>query len=127
MFGDPVLERMALETTYEDLADIERETVEADEFNLARKVLKPVETGVICALSRGGDQSAQTEAQQNLRYDFKLFLPPETDIKAGDTVKVYRFGRFMQTADEPLTFEVIGLPLRYLTHTEATVKAVGIA
>ena len=126
MFGDPIAERMALETTYEDLADIERETVAADEYNIARKVLKPVEVGVICALSRGGDQSAQTEAQHNIRHDFKLFLPPETDVKAGDTVKVYRFGRIKE-AGEPLTFEVIGLPLRYLTHTEATVKAVGLA
>lgn len=126
MFGNPNAERAALESTYEDLVDIKRTTVKADVDNIAKKTLEVVKAGVICALSRGGDQSAQTDAQHNIQHDFKVFLPPDTDVKAGDTLSVYRFGRIAQTT-EAQTFEVIGVPLRYLTHIEATAKAVSIA
>lgn len=126
MFGDPNAERAALESTYEDLADIKRTTVEVDADNIAKKTLVVVKAGVICALSRGGDQSAQTDAQHNIQHNFKVFLPPDTDVKAGDMLDVYRFGRIAQPT-EAQTFEVIGVPLRYLTHIEATAKAVSIA
>lgn len=126
MFGNPNAERVALESTYEDLADIKRTTVKADADNIARKTPVVVKAGVICALSRGGDHSAQTDAQHNIQHDFKVFLPPDTDVKAGDMLDVYRFGRMTPTT-EALTFEVIGVPLRYLTHIEATAKAVSIA
>lgn len=126
MFGHPDAERAALESTYEDLVDIKRVTVKADADNIAKKTLEVVKAGVICALSRGGDQSAQTDAQHNIQHDFKVFMPPDTDVKAGDTLNVYRFGRMMQNT-EAQTFEVIGVPLRYLTHIEATAKAVSIA
>ena len=126
MFGHPDAERATLESTYEDIADIKRVTVTVDADNLAKKTLETIRAGVICALSRGGDQSAQTDAQHNIRHDFKVFLPPDTDVKAGDTLSVYRFGRIMPTT-EAESFEIIGVPLRYLTHIEATAKAVSIA
>lgn len=120
MFGAPSRERAALETTYEDVAEVRR-TVEVAEGSITETVPDAVIYGSIaCALSAGSDSSHQTGAQNSLRYDAKIFCAPELDIRAGDDVRVRRFGRERR-------FSVVGVPFLYATHQEVKVREVGLA
>ena len=86
MFGNPYAERMALEATYEDTAVISRTQPVKGADGFTRPQPSPVYSGIICALSSGSDSSRQTDAQQNLRYDRKLFVQPDKEVRPGDTV-----------------------------------------
>ena len=127
MFGNPYAERMALEATYEDTAVIFRPEAVKGPDGFTRPQDRPVYTGVICALSAVSDNSSQTDAQQNLRYDCKLFVQPDKEICPGDTVTVSRFGRFQVPSPSVQTFEVVGEPLLYATHREVLLKVVDLA
>ena len=94
MFGNPYAERKALEATYEDTAVISRPQGVKGPDGFTRTQDVPVYTGIICALSAGSDNSRQTDAQQSLEYDRKLFVQPDKEVRPGDTVTVSRFGRF---------------------------------
>lgn len=127
MFGNPYAERMTLEATYEDTAVISRPQPVQGADGFTRPQPQPVYTGIICALSAVSDSSRQTDAQQNLRYDRKLFVQPDKVVRPGDTVTVSRFGRFLDPSPSVQTFEVVGEPLLYLTHREVLLKAVSLA
>lgn len=127
MFGNPYAERMALEATYEDTAVISRSQPVKGPDGFTRPQDEPVYTGIICALSAGGDSSRQTEAQQSLQYDRKLFVQPDKEVRPGDTITVSRFGRFLSPSPSVQTFEAVGEPLLYLTHREVFLKAVSLA
>lgn len=127
MFGNPYAERKALEATYEDTAVISRPQPVKGPDGFTRPQPQPVYTGIICALSSGSDSSRQTDAQQNLRYDRKLFVQPDKVVRPGDTVTVSRFGRFLDPSPSVQIFEVVGEPLLYPTHREVFLKAVDLA
>ena len=127
MFGNPYAERMALEATYEDTAVISRTQPVKGADGFTRPQPCPVYSGIICALSSGSDSSRQTDAQQNLRYDRKLFVQPDKEVRPGDTVTVSRFGRFLYPSPSVQKFEAVGEPLLYQTHREVFLKAVDLA
>lgn len=127
MFGNPYAERMALEATYEDTATISRKTSRKGSDGFARTYDTEIYAGIICALSRKSDSSAQTDAQQNIRRDMTLYVSPDKDIRAGDTVTVTRYGRIFPTSGRVHIFEVVGVPVWYPTHIEAALKDVSIA
>lgn len=118
-FGNAAAERAALETTYEDTADILRKVEKADGA-IDRLSDEPVYTGVSCALSRRSDSSKQTSAQQDVSYDCVLFMAPEPEVLPGDSVVVTRFWHAQ-------TFEAVGLPAVYATHQEVFLKGRGLA
>ena len=123
MFGNPYAERMALEATYEDTAVMSRtQPVKGDDG-----FTRPQPCPVSSALSSGSDSSRQTDAQQNLRYDRKLFVQPDKEVHPGDTVTVSRFGRFLDPSPSVQKFEAVGEPLLYQTHREVFLKAVDLA
>lgn len=121
-FGSPAAERAALEGTYEDTAAISRrDKIRIGEITAARPAA-PIYSEIVCGLSMaGGDQSTQTAAQQSIRFDAKLFLPPDVKVLPGDFVAVRRFGR-----DTPggalIEFEAVGRPKEYATHTEVLLR-----
>lgn len=127
MFGNPYAERMALEATYEDTATVTRTMPEKGARGFAVVNPATIYDGIICALSKSSDNSVQTDAQQNIRRDMTLFVSPDKDIKAGDTVVVQRFGRTAPTTGFVHRFEVVGVPVRYMTHVEVALKDVNIA
>ncbi len=115
-------ERMAIEATYEDTCMIYRtETRTVD--NIADPVKIFVAGGVICALSQKSlTSSNQTDAQNEVSYEIKLFLPPGITILPGDEIAVKRFGRSNPVASEQL-YSSAGQPMLYATHQEVIVKA----
>ena len=127
MFGNPKLERAAIESIYEDSATISRRENVTGDDHITRAEWKTICENVICALSYKGDSSRQTEAQHSLDYSRKLFVAPEVDIRPGDTIKVKRFGRFQPDSLLTEEYEVVGKPMHYLTHQEVPLKAVDLA
>ena len=123
MFGNPYAEKFALEATYEDTATVTRQRRQKGADGLARPVSVEVYNGIICALSKGGNSSRQTDAQLSIDYDMKLFVSPDIEIEPGDTISVARFGRIQTSNNFVQTFEVVGVPVRYLTHREVFLKA----
>ena len=127
MFGNPFAERMALEATYEDTATVTRDVAVNGANNFAKVEPTVIYSGIICALSKVSDNSTQTDAQQEIRRDMTLFVSPDKVIQAGDTVEVTRFGRTLPSSEYKHTFEVVGVPVRYMTHVEVAVKDVSIS
>lgn len=117
-FGNPEAERAALESTYEDTATVLR-MEDGLVGAIDRPVLKTLCENVPCALSRSGNRSKQTTAQQDIEYDGVLFLAPEWDVQPGDTVEVKRFGGAYR-------FEAVGRPAVYATHQEVFLKERGL-
>lgn len=117
-FGNPAAERAALERTYEDTATISRPGKTRMGNITSALPPAPVYSGVMCGLSMSGsDQSAQTQAQQSIRFDAVLFVPPEIKALPGDFVAVCRLGD-----GTVIEFEVVGRPKEYATHTEVPLK-----
>lgn len=109
MFGIPAAERAAIETLYDAVCSISRGTASA-ENSIARVKLETVAENIPCGLSAVSDSSAQ--AQANIIADEKeLFVAPEIDIRAGDSVMVKACGRTH-------SFEVVGVPVVYATHQQ---------
>lgn len=113
-FGNVSAERRAIESTYEDVADILRNSPEKDERGITRNILTEVYGGIPCALSRSSNSSAQQIAQ-TVDHSEMLFAAPEYDIHPGDTAKVTRFGKLRE-------FEVLGISDVYATHQEIHLK-----
>ncbi|SBV94338.1 conserved hypothetical protein [uncultured Eubacteriales bacterium] len=119
-FGNPSIERAAIEATYEDKAAVLR-VQDVQDGSLTRQEETTVYQAVSCGLSRGGgDSSGQTAMQNNIDYDATLFLAPELDIRPGDRVEVTRFGVMH-------SFSVEGRTAVYATHQEARLKERGLA
>lgn len=113
MFGNTSAERKAIERTYDAVCTITRDTTKYNN-GIAQGTQSVIAENVPCALSRGGDSSAQDMA--GVISDSRvLFIAPETDIRAGDTVAVTLYGRTE-------TLVAVGVPLLYATHQEATLR-----
>lgn len=113
MFGNVTAERAAIELTYDAFCTIFRQS--AGYLNgIAQETENVIAENIPCALSKGGDSSANDMA--GVISDSRvLFIAPETDIKAGDRVTVTLY-------DRTETLDVVGIPLLYATHQEVTLK-----
>lgn len=127
MFGNPYAERIALEATYEDTAVVTRRSNKKGKDSISRAEWKEIYTGIICGLSVGSDNSRQIDAQHTISFDRTLFVQPDKDIRPGDMVTVFRFGRFMANSPSVEKYEVVGVPMLYQTHREVFLRAVTLA
>ena len=101
--------RAAIERLYDDRATISR-YVSADDpvTKKTKQTFHAVHSDVPCRLSQTGlAKNGQTEAQNNIASESKLFLAPEVVIQQGDDLIVTR-GRKTETGWEP-----IAAPRRY--------------
>ncbi len=113
MFGNASAERAAIERTYDAVCSITRQTTVYSD-GIAQSAQTVIAEKIPCGLSRGGDSSGQDMA--NIISDSRvLFIAPETDIRAGDTVTVTLYSRTEQ-------LEAVGMPLLYATHQEVTLE-----
>lgn len=113
MFGNAAAERAAIEQTYDAVCSITRQTAVYSD-GTAQGVQTVIAEGLPCGLSRSSNSSGQDTA--NIISDSRvLFIAPETDIRAGDTVTVTLYGRTER-------LEAVGMPLLYATHQEVTLE-----
>ncbi len=126
MFGNPAAERAALEGTYEDTMTVTTGK-NVTENNISRLEPYEVYVDVICALSRSGDNSKQTDIHHSLDYDAVIFAAPELAVLPGDTIALKRFGRDQPDSRQLRNYEVVGVPTVYMTHQEIRVQECGIA
>lgn len=108
--------RDALERAYEDTCTVYRYQDNKDPVSkVARQVPVTVYEAQPCRLSQTGlAKDGQTEAQNDIQYDAKLFISPDIAIRAGDLILIIRKAR----PDEPVRF-VAGEPFPpYPTHQE---------
>lgn len=85
--------RRAIERMYEDRATISRHApVKDPDTNETKQVLQPpIYEDEPCKLSQTSlPRNGQTEAQNEIRFDAKLFIAPELVIKQGDIIVVTR-------------------------------------
>ena len=127
-FGAAAAERAAIETTYEDTAEVRRTTAQRGQNLISASVPSVVYSGIVCALSyTGADNSRQTNAQNNIIYDAVIFAAPEPTILPGDKIELKRFGRDNPASQRILNFSVVGRPAVYATHQEIKVKETDIS
>lgn len=82
--------------------------------------LEEVYTSIPCRLSQMGlAKNQQTPAQNDIRYDAKLFCSPEWEILQGDVIDVTRGSRIRRF--------VAGEPFPYPTHQEIELQRKGRA
>jgi hypothetical protein len=84
--------RRAIERMYEDRAMISRHAPVKDPVTKeTNQVLQPVYEDQPCKLSQTGlPRNGQTEAQNDIRFDAKLFIAQELEIRQGDVIAVTR-------------------------------------
>lgn len=84
--------RRAIERMYEDTATISRYIDVKDPVTRETKQeLQSIYEDQPCKLSQIGlAKNGQTEAQNDIRYDAKLFIAPELEIRQGDEIAVTR-------------------------------------
>lgn len=84
--------RRQIERMYEDRATVSRYADVKDPVTRETKqVLQPLYEDQPCMLSKTGlPRNGQTEAQNDIRYDAKLFIAPELEIRQGDAISVTR-------------------------------------
>lgn len=108
--------RRAIERMYTDRCTIYRYVNIKDPVaHETKQVLQPVYIDQPCRISqRALAQNGQTEAQNNIAYETKLFIAPELGIRQGDSIEVTRNGVTRQyTAGEPFL---------YSTHQEVSLQ-----
>lgn len=118
-FGNPELERMAIESTYDGLCTVTEFQQVKDPLT---KVTKQKQVVVLedqpCALSQATLASARSSDTNNaIDYDAKLFISPDITIKAGSRIRVVQDGMDYE-------FVETGEPFRYPTHQEIKLKRV---
>lgn len=118
MFGNVTAERAAIESLYDAVCTISRSGA-VSEDGIARSSEIIIAENVPCGLSDGSDNSAQAQANV-ITHEKRLFVSPETDIKAGDTVSVTAYGRTE-------AYEAIGVPAVYATHQQVRLVGKGVA
>ena len=108
--------RRAIERMYTDRATIYRhQPVKDPETKTTKLVPQPVYTDQPCRISqRALGQNNQTEAQNEIRYETKLFIAPEVEIRQGDLLEVTR-----GTVTRRYT---AGEPFLYSTHQEVSIQ-----
>lgn len=104
--------RKIMEKTYMDRVTISRYGDYETNWGETKQGLIPVHKDVPCRISQTGlARNGQTEAENQIDYDAKLFIAPEIEILQGDELEVTRNGRkYHFTAGEPFP--------PYLTHQE---------
>ncbi|MGG1598040.1 DUF6093 family protein [Paenibacillus naphthalenovorans] len=108
--------RRAIEKLYTDRCSIFRHEKVKDPVTKETKlVTQPVYTDQSCRISqRALGQNGQTEAQNEIQYETKLFIAPELEIRQGDMIEVTRwFITRRYTAGEPFL---------YPTHQEVSLQ-----
>ncbi|MBC8530566.1 hypothetical protein [Gehongia tenuis] len=114
-----------LTALFTDEADIfRRKAGSAGPFTTA-DTLEKVAEGIPCRLSQKGrvnlGESGLGEVYNAANFRLKLFLPPGTDIRQGDSVKVRRFG------GDGATQFLAGFPFTYDSHVEVHLSFIGKA
>jgi len=104
--------RAALEHTYEDTCTVYRYQDVKDPISKVTKQAPAVlHTAVACRLSQTVlPKDGQTVAQNDIKYDAKLFFGLDTAIQQGDLIEVTRGGISRRY--------VAGEPFLYPTHQE---------
>jgi hypothetical protein len=108
--------RRVIERLYTDRATIYRYVPVKDPVTKETKlVLQAVYSDQPCRISqRVLGQNNQTEAQNEIRYETKLFIAPEVEIRQGDLLEVTRGNVTRRyTAGEPFV---------YPTHQEVSIQ-----
>lgn len=105
--------RKAIERLYEDRADVYR-VVDVEQPN---HMTKPARTLILadqpCRLSQSGlAKNGQTPAQNDIRYDAKLFIGPDLPVLQGDEIIV------RQRAGGPARKYTAGESFAYPSHQE---------
>ncbi|MDO4754186.1 MAG: hypothetical protein Q4A41_04205 [Bacillota bacterium] len=116
-FGNPYLERAALEQTYEDTFSV-YDWKEIEKVNLTNLESTEVLLDEKCAFSVVNPSMASQDSHTSVEFEAKIYCAPEHEIHAGQTVRVIRFG-LKDIGD----FEVVGIPAIYPTHQEVKLKA----
>ena len=108
--------RRAIERMYTDRCTIYRhQPVKDPETKTTKLVPQPVYTDHPCRISqRALATNNQTEVQNNITYETKLFIAPEVEIKQGDLLEVTR-----GTMTRRYT---AGEPFPYSTHQEVSLQ-----
>jgi hypothetical protein len=108
--------RAVIETLYEDRATISRHVPSKDPTTKETKLVpETVYTDQPCRISQTSLASnSQTEAQNDIRYESKLFIAPEIVIRQGDVLEVT--GRGMTRS------YTAGEPFLYSTHQEISLQ-----
>lgn len=108
--------RRRIETMYTDKADIYRyENVRDPDSGADKKELVMKYSEQRCRISqRALATMNQTEAQNNIQYETKLFIAPEVDIQQGDLLQVTR-GAVQRKYEA-------GEPFLYPTHQEISIQ-----
>ena len=105
--------RQVIERLYEDLATIKRFVEEETTWGETKisKELVPIYENQPCRISQKSlGANKQSEVQNTILYQTKLFIAPEVEIRQGDIVLITRQG---------ITREYIaGEPFPYPTHQE---------
>ncbi|RXZ77253.1 ABC transporter ATP-binding protein [Paenibacillaceae bacterium] len=85
-------QRRAIEKLYEDKVTISRHENAKDPVKkVTKQTLVKIHEDQPCKLSQTGlPRNGQTEAQNDVKYDAKLFIAPEIEIKQGDVLEVTR-------------------------------------
>lgn len=98
--------RRAIERMYDALATISRHVEVEKPSGETTLELQPVFSDQRCHLSQSGlAKNNQTEAQNEIQYEIKLFIAPELDIRQGDVIDVTRAGvTRTYTAGEPFSY-----------------------
>jgi len=108
--------RRAIERMYTDRATIYRHVQVKDPITKETKLVpQPVYVDQPCRISqRALATNKQTEAQNNIAYETKLFIAPELEIRQGDLLEVTRGNVTRRyTAGEPFP---------YSTHQEVSLQ-----
>ncbi|GIQ63629.1 phage protein [Paenibacillus cisolokensis] len=108
--------RRAIERMYTDRATIYRHVQVKDTITKETKLVpQPVYVDQSCRISqRALGQNNQTEAQNEIRYETKLIIAPEVEIRQGDLLEVTRGAVTRKyTAGEPFL---------YSTHQEVSIQ-----
>lgn len=122
-FGSVNAERQAIEGTYEDTATVSRTLPKRGQNGISTSDPSVVYPEIVCGLSyTGSDSSTQTDAENNIDYDVKIFTGPDFLILPGDEIVVKRFGRDNAASNHLLRFKVVGRPAVYATHQEVKAK-----
>lgn len=108
--------RRAIERLYTDTCTISRHKKAKDPVKKETKlVLQPVYEDQPCRISqRALGTNQQTDAENNIAYETKLFIAPELEILQGDVIEVVR--------GEITREYTAGEPFPYSTHQEISLQ-----
>lgn len=114
--------RQAIEKMYEDLATISR-YVEVEKASGETKLSDepvPIYVDQSCRISQKAlATNNQSEAQNDIMYETKLFISPDLDIRQGDVITLIRRGITRSYS--------AGEPFLYPTHQEISIQRDGEA